>query len=84
MSKDIKREMVNNLLKQSELLLEKSVLLGESIKTRAGEDTRLRLERASDCERQEVMEGILKESEEIRKNSAQVLSNVIQILDMSE
>lgn len=81
--KDVNKKMIDNLLKQSECLLEKTILLSESIKTEAGDDTRLRLSGASYDERREIIEDILKESEQIRKNSTQVLNNIIQIQDLN-
>ena len=80
--KSVNEKMIDNLLKQSELLLEKSILISEDIKTKAGADTRMLLE--NEKNRDEIMDKILKESEQIRKNSAQVLSNIIQIQDMNE
>ncbi|TRW26276.1 hypothetical protein FL857_06105 [Criibacterium bergeronii] len=78
-------ELVNNLLEQSRVLLEKSILLSEAVKTLAGDDTRILMSNVGSIEEKEkLVEQILKESEQIRKNSAQVLANVIQILDMSE
>lgn len=81
--KDVNKKMIDNLLKQSECLLEKTILLSESIKTEAGDDTRLKLNSASYEEKREIIENILKESEQIRKNSAQVLNNIIQIQDLN-
>ncbi|EJU21568.1 hypothetical protein HMPREF1143_0199 [Peptoanaerobacter stomatis] len=78
--KNVNERMIDNLLKQSKLLLEKSILLGEDIKTKAGADTRMLLE--NEKNRDEIMDKILKESEQIRKNSTQVLSNVIQIQEL--
>lgn len=78
-------ELVNNLLEQSRILLEKTILLSENAKTLAGDDTRILMSNVGSIEKKEkLVEQILKESEQIRKNSAQVLANVIQILDMSE
>ena len=80
--KNMNEKMIDNLLKQSELLLEKSILLSEDVKTKAGENTRMLLE--NEKNRDEIMDKILKESEQIRKNSAQVLSNIIQIQDLNK
>ena len=80
--KDIKSTLIDNMLKQSEILLEKTILLSEDIKTRAGYDTRERLRNSGD--RKEIMDELIKESEQIIKNSAQVLSNIIQIQELNE
>ena len=80
--KDIKSKLIDNLLKQSEILLEKTILLSEDIKTRAGYDTRERLRNGED--RKEIMDELIKESEQIRINSTQVLSIIIQIQEMDE
>ena len=81
--KDVNKKMIDNLLKQSECLLEKTILLSESIKTEAGDDTRLKLNSASYEGKMEIIENILKESAQIRKNSTQVLNNIIQIQDLN-
>ena len=81
--KDVNKKMIDNLLKQSDCSLEKTILLSESIKTEAGDDTRLKLNSASYEEKREIIEDILKESEQIRKNSTQVLNNIIQIQDLN-
>lgn len=80
---NINQELIQNLLEQSRILLEKSLLLSENVKTVSGEDTRLLISNVGSS-KEKIMQKILKESEQIRKNSAQVLSNVLQILDMSE
>lgn len=81
--KDVNKKMIDNLLKHSELLLKKTILLSEDIKTEMGDDTRLRLNSASYEQRREIIENIVKESEQIRKNSAQVLNILIQIQDLN-
>lgn len=78
---DVNKKFIDNLLKQSEILLEKTILLSEDIKTEAGKDTRKRLRNGDD--REKVINGLIKESEQIRKNSAQVLSNIIQIQELN-
>lgn len=79
---DVNKKFIHNLLKQSEILLEKTILLSEDIKTRAGYDTRERLRNGED--RKEIMDELIKESEQIRINSAQVLVNIIQIQELNE
>lgn len=79
---DVNKKLINNLLWQSELLLEKTILLSEDIKTRAGYDTRERLRNGED--RKEIMDELIKESEQIRINSTQVLSIIIQIQEMDK
>lgn len=78
---DVNKKLIDNLLRQSEILLEKTILLSEDIKTRIGYDTRERLRNGED--RKEIMDELIKESEQIRKNSAQVLSNIIQIQELN-
>lgn len=78
---DVNKKFIHNLLKQSEILLEKTILLSEDIKTELGKDTRKRLRNGDD--REKVINGLIKESEQIRKNSAQVLSNIIQIQELN-
>lgn len=79
---DVNKKFIDNLLKQSEILLEKTILLSEDIKTRTGYDTRERLRNGED--RKEIMDELIKESEQIRINSAQVLANIIQIQELNE
>ena len=78
---EVNKKLIDNLLKQSEILLEKTILLSEDIKTELGKDTRKRLRNGDD--REKVINGLIKESEQIRKNSAQVLSNIIQIQELN-
>ena len=78
---DVNKKFIDNLLKQSEILLEKTILLSEDIKTEAGKDTRKRLRNGDD--REKVINGLIKESEQIRKNSTQVLNNIIQIQELN-
>jgi hypothetical protein len=79
---DVNKKFIDNLLKQSEILLEKTILLSEDIKTEVGKDTRERLRNGED--RKEIMDELIKESEQIRINSAQVLANIIQIQELNE
>lgn len=81
---NINKDLIYNLLKHSELLLEKTILLSEDIKTVNGEDTRLRLGLCNEDERNEIMDKIIKEWEQIRLNSATVLTNIIQIQDLNK
>ena len=78
---DVNKKLIDNLLKQSEILLEKTILLSEDIKTELGKDTRKRLRNGDD--REKVINGLIKESEQIIKNSAQVLNNIIQIQELN-
>ena len=78
---DVNKKFIDNLLKQSEILLEKTILLSEDIKTEVGKDTRKRLRNGDD--REKVINGLIKESEQIIKNSAQVLNNIIQIQELN-
>ena len=80
---DVNKKFIDNLLKQSEILLEKTILLSEDIKTEAGKDTRERLKNGDAKDRKEIMDEIIKESEQIRKNSTQVLNNIIQIQELN-
>ena len=80
--KDVNKKLIDNLLKQSEILLDKTILLSEDIKTEVGKDTRERLRNGED--RKEIMDELIKESEQIRINSAQVLANIIQIQELNE
>lgn len=79
----INKIMIKNLLKHNKILLEKTILLSEDLKIKGGEDRKSRLNKANDYERNEIVNEILKESEQIRKNSATVLSNIIQILELN-
>jgi len=79
--KDVNKKLIDNLLKQSEILLDKTILLSEDIKTEVGKDTRERLRNGED--RKDIMDELIKESEQIIKNSAQVLSNIIQIQELN-
>ena len=81
---DVNKKLIDNLLKQSEILLEKTMLLSEDIKTEAGKDTRERLKNGDAEDRKEIMDELIKESEQIRINSAQVLANIIQIQELNE
>ena len=78
---DVNKKLIDNLLKQSEILLDKTILLSEDIKTEVGKDTRKRLRNGDD--REKVINGLIKESEQIIKNSAQVLNNIIQIQELN-
>ena len=80
---DVNKKLIDNLLKQSEILLEKTMLLSEDIKTEAGKDTRERLKNGDVEDRKEIMNELIKESEQIRINSAQVLANIIQIQELN-
>ena len=80
---DVNKKFIDNLLKQSEILLEKTILLSEDIKTEAGKDTRERLKNGDAKDRKEIMDELIKESEQIRKNSTQVLNNIIQIQELN-
>ena len=80
--KDVNKKLIDNLLKQSEILLDKTILLSDDIKTEVGKDTRERLRNGED--RKEIMDELIKESEQIRINSAQVLANIIQIQELNE
>jgi len=80
---DVNKKLIDNLLKQSEILLEKTMLLSEDIKTEAGKDTRERLRNGDVEDRKEIMDELIKESEQIIKNSTQVLSNIIQIQELN-
>ena len=81
---DVNKKLIDNLLKQSEILLEKTMLLSGDIKTEAGKDTRERLKNGDAEDRKEIMDELIKESEQIRINSAQVLANIIQIQELNE
>ena len=80
---DVNKKLIDNLLRQSEILLEKTILLSEDIKTEAGKDTRERLKNGDAEDRKEIMDELIKESEQIRKNSTQVLNNIIQIQELN-
>ena len=80
---DVNKKLIDNLLKQSEILLEKTMLLSEDIKTEAGKDTRERLKNGDAEDRKEIMDELIKESEQIIKNSGQVLNNIIQIQELN-
>lgn len=79
---EINKNIIENLLKHNQILLEKTILLSEDLITKGGEDRRLKLNISNYEERQKIINDILKESEQIRKNSATVLSNIIQILEL--
>mgnify|MGYP003362065101 CR=1 FL=1 len=80
---DVNKKLIDNLLKQSEILLKKTMLLSEDIKTEAGKDTRERLKNGDVEDRKKIMDELIKESEQIIKNSAQVLNNIIQIQELN-
>ena len=81
---EVNKKLIDNLLKQSEILLEKTILLSEDIKTEAGKDTRERLKNGDAEDRKEIMDELIKESEQIIKNSGQVLNNIIQIQELNK
>jgi len=80
---DVNKKLIDNLLKQSEILLKKTMLLSEDIKTEAGKDTRERLKNGDVEDRKKIMDELIKKSEQIIKNSAQVLNNIIQIQELN-
>nr|DAU32314.1 MAG TPA: hypothetical protein [Caudoviricetes sp.] len=81
---EVNKKLIDNLLKQSEILLEKTILLSDDIKTEAGKDTRERLKNGDAEDRKEIMDELIKESEQIIKNSGQVLNNIIQIQELNK
>lgn len=81
----MENEIIKNLLKQSEILLKESVKLSEDIKDVIDMNKTLKMSNIErDRGKDEIMRKILKESEEIRKISAQVLSGSAQISEISE
>ena len=78
---DINEKLIDNMLKQSMLLLEKSMLLAEDVKINKGQDIRGAIENKKDTDK--IIDELIKESEQIRKNSSQVLSIVSKILELN-
>ncbi|MBF1051339.1 MAG: hypothetical protein HXL16_03945 [Peptostreptococcaceae bacterium] len=77
----INENLIDNLLIQSSLLLEKSMLLAEDVKINKGQDIRGAIENKKDTDK--IIDELIKESEQIRKNSSQVLSIVSKILELN-
>jgi len=77
----INENLIDNLLIQSSLLLEKSMLLAEDVKINKGHDIRGAIENKQDTDK--IIDELIKESEQIRKNSSQVLSIVSKILELN-
>lgn len=78
---EINEKLIDNMLKQSMLLLEKSMLLAEDVKINKGQDIRGAIENKKDTDK--IIDELIKESEQIRKNSAQVLSIVSEIIELN-
>lgn len=78
---EINEKLIDNMLKQSILLLEKSMLLAEDVKINKGQDIRGAIENKQDTDN--IIDELIKESEQIRKNSAQVLSIVSKIIELN-
>ena len=78
---EINEKLIDNLLIQSSLLLEKSMLLAEDVKINKGQDIRGAIENKQDTDN--IIDELIKESEQIRKNSAQVLSIVSEIIELN-
>lgn len=78
---DINEKLIDNMLKQSMLLLEKSMLLAEDVKINKGQDIRGAIGNKQDTDN--IIDELIKESEQIRKNSAQVLSIVSEIIELN-
>ena len=78
---EINEKLIDNMLKQSILLLEKSMLLAEDVKINKGQDIRGAIENKQDTDN--IIDELIKESEQIRKNSAQVLSIVSKIIQLN-
>ena len=79
--KNINSALIDNMLKQSILLLEKSMLLAEDVKINKGQDIRGDIGNKKDTDK--IIDELIKESEQIRKNSAQVLSIVSKIIELN-
>lgn len=79
--KNINSALIDNMLKQSMLLLEKSMLLAEDVKINKGQDIRGVIENKKDTDK--IIDELIKESEQIRKNSSQVLSIVSTIIELN-
>ena len=77
----INENLIDNLLIQSSLLLEKSMLLAEDVKINKRQDIRGAIENKQDTDN--IIDELIKESEQIRKNSAQVLSIVSEIIELN-
>ena len=78
---EINEKLIDNMLKQSMLLLEKSMLLAEDVKINKGQDIRGAIENKKDTDK--IIDELIKESEQIRKNSSQVLSIVSKIIELN-
>jgi hypothetical protein len=78
---DINEKLIDNMLKQSMLLLEKSMLLAEDVKINKGQDIRGAIGNKQDTDK--IIDELIKESEQIRKNSSQVLSIVSKITELN-
>ena len=78
---DINEKLIDNMLKQSILLLEKSMLLAEDVKINKGQDIRGAIENKQDTDN--IIDELIKESEQIRKNSSQVLSIASTIIELN-
>ena len=78
---EINEKLIDNLLIQSSLLLEKSMLLAEDVKINKRQDIRGAIENKQDTDN--IIDELIKESEQIRKNSAQVLSIVSEIIELN-
>lgn len=78
---EINEKLIDNMLKQSILLLEKSMLLAEDVKINKGQDIRGAIENKQDTDN--IIDELIKESEQIRKNSSQVLSIVSKIIELN-
>ena len=79
--KNINSALIDNMLKQSMLLLEKSMLLAEDVKINKGQDIRGAIENKQDTDN--IIDELIKESEQIRKNSSQVLSIASTIIELN-
>lgn len=79
--KNINSALIDNMLKQSILLLEKSMLLAEDVKINKGQDIRGAIENKQDTDN--IIDELIKESEQIRKNSSQVLSIASTIIELN-
>lgn len=79
--KNINSTLIDNMLKQSMLLLEKSMLLAEDVKINKGQDIRGSIENKKDTDK--IIDELIKESEQIRKNSSQVLSIASTIIELN-
>lgn len=78
---EINEKLIDNMLKRSILLLEKSMLLAEVVKINKGQDIRGDIGNKKDTDK--IIDELIKESEQIRKNSSQVLSIVSKIIELN-